>query len=229
MKGERAMDFTDAYQALIRFHSRRRTGEDKERIVDGLGHAERLFLEHVWWPAFAHFDGLHPEYRVRDFRDALRYIDFAYIHPSFRIAIEIDGAGTHWRYITDEQFSDHCLRQNHLVTDGWHVLRFAFRDVQRRPRLCQQTIQQLIGRLAADSESGIRQLGSVKRDIVRLLAGRGRPVTPHEVALRVQVTNQTAIRHLRDLAASKWVEAASGSDRIRSYQLHPSRTRLRFD
>lgn len=224
------LELSEAYRSFIRHHTRRRTGKDRERVKDGLGHAERLFLESIWWPTFAHFDGLHPEYRVLDYRDAARYIDFAYIQPNFRIAIEIDGAGTHWRYITDEQFSDHCLRQNHLVTDGWYVLRFAYRDVQHRPRLCQQTIQQLIGRLLNDANDSLSTLSSAERQIVRFVAGQGhaRPVTPGEVALHLRVTNRTAIRHLKALVSQNWLAPSSGDARIRSYQLHPLRRRLRL-
>lgn len=134
-----------------------------------------MFLENVWWPAFGHFDKLQPEYPVRDFKEGARYIDFAYVHDHYKIAIEIDGLSGHWRDISQEQFSDHCERQNHLVIDGWHVLRFSFTDVQNRPRRCQQTIQQLIGRLSGDASASLAKLSLTDREIVRAALSLTRP------------------------------------------------------
>jgi hypothetical protein len=34
----------------------------------GHAHGEKLFLQNVWWPMFSHFDHLHPEYEVLDWR-----------------------------------------------------------------------------------------------------------------------------------------------------------------
>lgn len=32
--------------------------------MEGHNHAERLFLEKVWWPAFENFLHLYPEYEI---------------------------------------------------------------------------------------------------------------------------------------------------------------------
>lgn len=56
-----------------------RSGESQRRLQDGHGHAEKLFLEQVWWPAVGRFDFLHAEYPISDFKDGDRYLDFAYI------------------------------------------------------------------------------------------------------------------------------------------------------
>jgi len=54
--------FADAYQAFLEYHLARRSGERLRRLREGHGHAEKAFLELVWWPAFRTFRGLHPEY-----------------------------------------------------------------------------------------------------------------------------------------------------------------------
>lgn len=41
-----------------------------------------------WRPSFQTFDHLHPEYEVFDYKDGYRYIDFTYILPYVRLAIE---------------------------------------------------------------------------------------------------------------------------------------------
>lgn len=128
------MGFKEAYDDFLKCHvQKKRKGERLRRLQEGHGHAEKLFfIEGVWWPSFGHFNHLHPEYEVFDFKDGFRYLDFAYIRPSFRVAMEIDGFGPHMRNSNRWQFSDQWQRQNHLVIDGWHILRFSHDDVKEK-------------------------------------------------------------------------------------------------
>jgi hypothetical protein len=75
------MSFDSVYTNFMKFHLDNRTGEKLRRLEDGHGHAEKLFLEQVWWPAFHHMQHLHPEYEVFDLKEGRRYLDFAFIHP----------------------------------------------------------------------------------------------------------------------------------------------------
>ncbi|MCL6452746.1 MAG: DNA-binding response regulator [Alicyclobacillus sp.] len=222
------MPFEDAYRAWIRFHRNRRQGAAAERLKDGLQHAEKRFAESVWWDAFHTFDALHPEYQVVDFRDGHRYLDFAYIQPRYRIAIEIDGAGPHWRDISADQFCDHCRRQNHLVIDGWYVLRFAFRDVADHPRVCQQTIQQLIGRISSAAPQPFDELPLVDREIVRMALTAARSITAQDVMRRCHLQNHAAREHLKKLTAAGWLEPAQGAVHVWAYRLHPSRANIQL-
>ncbi|RIV20949.1 hypothetical protein D2Q93_11085 [Alicyclobacillaceae bacterium I2511] len=63
-----------------------------------------FFRENVWWPTLHNFSGLHPKYETPDFMEKYRYIDFTYIQPHLKIAI-----------------------------DGWHVLRFTYQDIKASP------------------------------------------------------------------------------------------------
>ncbi|QQE78858.1 DNA-binding response regulator [Alicyclobacillus sp. SO9] len=222
------MDFHNSYDNLL---SRQKQSIDAEVVISRKSssqHAERAFLRNVWWPAFQNFDGLHPEYEILDFNEGRRHIDFAYIQPHFRVAIEIDGIGPHWRDISQERFSDHCNRQNHLIIDGWYVLRFTYMDVQHRPRLCQRTIQQLLGRLSGDAASAVNQLPLIDREIVRFVLGRPFPVTVAETAAHIQLKRHATIRHLKLLTDSGWLVPASGTRRVRTYRIHPSYADVRL-
>ncbi|WP_308861957.1 hypothetical protein [Paenibacillus radicis (ex Xue et al. 2023)] len=64
--------FKKEYGLFIRKQAEGRSGEYLRRLQEGHGHAERSFLEHVWWPAIGNFDYLHPEYEVHDFKDGTR-------------------------------------------------------------------------------------------------------------------------------------------------------------
>ncbi|EPZ44114.1 hypothetical protein [Alicyclobacillus acidoterrestris] len=222
------MNFQQEYEAFLHYHRARRAGERLRRLQDGLGHAEQAFVESVWWPMFNHFQHLHPEYEIQDYNDGYRYLDFAYVLPHFRVAVEIDGIGPHWRNITQWKFSEHCQRQNHLVIDGWHVLRFTYEDVKERPRLCQRTIQQLLGNVNPAADSPIATASSVERDIIRIATRSAHPITPQLIAQLLDLHVRRAQSLLRSLAVKEWLTPASGTKRIRSYRLHPSRRNVRL-
>lgn len=218
------MEFEEAMARWLEDHRRRRDGEAQLRLRN-LGHAETTFLRRVWWPAFASFDYLHPEYEIRDYRDGLRYIDFAYIRGGLRVAIEIDGFSAHHRDLNSAQFAAQCQRQNHLVIDGWDVLRFAYIDVESHPRVCQQTLQQLLGRSIGVAD--LADLSWRERGVVMLVWSSARPVTPQAIADLLDVKPDAARELLRSLIARKWLQPATGTRRIRTYTLHPSRAHLR--
>ncbi|WP_308638331.1 hypothetical protein [Paenibacillus silvisoli] len=140
------MTFQNAYQQWLDRQVAEPLSEGQQhRLAEGHGHAERMFLQQIWYPAFRHFDGLHAEYEIADFKDGSRYLDFAFVREPIKLAIEIDGYDTHLGKANRWQFSDNLMRQNHLVIDGWHILRFSYDDITSRPRMCEQLLQQYMG------------------------------------------------------------------------------------
>jgi hypothetical protein len=172
----------------------------------------------VWWPAFGQFRDLHPEYEVFDFKDGHRYLDYAFIRPHLRLAIEIDGYGPHWRNQTRWQFSDQWQRQNHLIIDGWSVLRFTYDDICDKPRLCQQILQQFMGAMLGENNS-VGEATFLEKEIVRLAKRLCRPITPDDVCHHFNIENKYARRILLSLTEKNWMKPASGTIRIRSYEL----------
>lgn len=223
MDESRRVKFSAAYTEFLRYHASRRSGERLRRLREGHGHAERLFLQNVWWPAFEHFEHLHPEYEVADFRDGHRFLDFAFIHPAVRLAIEVDGYGPHVAQLSRRQFEDQLVRQNHLVIDGWEVLRFPYDMVERAPRQCQQMVQQFMGRRLGAPGSG--ELSVYGEAVVRLAQTASRPITPGEVRALLRVGKRKARELLRELVREGWLKPAGGRERIRSYA--PGAKRLR--
>lgn len=221
------MDFEQVYEEFVRVHTAQGNVRVADRDEQGKRHAEKLFLENVWWPEFHNFEYLYPEYEVRDYKEGTRYIDFAYIRRYFRIAIEIDGIGPHWRNITSEQFADHCQRQNDLMIDDWHVLRFAYQDVKVRPRICQQTVQQLIGRLTGESVGIPSSMKVVEKEILRLAFGSTRAITANDVIARCHFSRHTASKYLKLLVEADWLEPI-GLERTVAYRIHTSRTHTRL-
>ncbi|MGG1552092.1 DUF559 domain-containing protein [Paenibacillus ferrarius] len=186
--------------------------------MEGHGHAEKLFLEQVWWPAIGRFDDLQAEYEVSDFKDGVRYLDFAYVRGNYRVCIEIDGYGAHHRELNRWQFADQLTRQNHLILDGWKILRFAYDDIREKPRRCQQLILQMMGSWFGEGQ-GRMKLSLEQKEILRIASQSSEPLVPVAVAERLGVSRIHAGKLLRSLVELGLLQPASGSRRIRSYAL----------
>lgn len=213
------MPFEHDYEVFLKMHLHQYSGEKLRRLNEGHGHAEKLFLQYVWWPAIGHFENLHPEYEVLDFKDGTRYLDFAYIRPPFQICFEIDGYGPHARDANRRQFADNLMRQNHLMIDGWKVIRFSYDDIQDKPRRCQQLLQQLMGRLFGDGQFPIK-LNWKQKEIVRVVLRSSVPVTPAEVSSQLGISDRYARDLLHQLVEMDVLLPASGTLRVRSYRLN---------
>lgn len=211
--------FEEEYTRFFELHLKLRVGERARRLKEGHGYAERLFLENVWWSAIGHFEHLHPEYEVTDYKDGFRYLDFAYLRSGMQLAIEIDGYAPHMRNVSRVQFSDHCRRQNDLIIDGWKVLRYSFDDVKENPRFCQQKLQQFMGRWLGDGRR-VLEIGWLEKEIIRVFLKSGGALTPTDLADHFGVTTKTARIWLHNMLTKKWVQPVGGSQRIRSYKLN---------
>ena len=74
----------------------------------------------------------------------LAEVDFAY--PELRLAIEVDGWSIHG---TPRAMGKDFVRQNGLVPYGWHVLRFTWDQVVRKPEYVAATIAAALSALGA--------------------------------------------------------------------------------
>ncbi|MBW3110453.1 DNA-binding response regulator [Bacillus sp. MCCB 382] len=212
------MGFEEEYQAFMNAHFQERNGERLRRLQEGHNQAEMLFLKQVWWPSFYHFQYLHPEFEINDFKDGKRYLDFAYIRPAIRICFEVDGYGPHLKNISRWQFSDSLERQNQLVIDGWIVIRFSYDQVKEQPRRCQQIVQQVIGRFLGDGMDQIT-LSYAEKEVLRLAIRKGKAISPIEVEKYLKRTDKTVKKLLTQLVDKKMLIPESGVKRIRSYRL----------
>ncbi|NOU65886.1 DUF559 domain-containing protein [Paenibacillus sp. LMG 31461] len=188
-------------------------------MLDGHSHAEKLFLLQVWWPAFKHFNDLHPEYEVKDFRDGTRFLDFAFIKHTLKLAIEIDGFTTHASQISRSQFSDHLIRQNHLIIDGWRILRFSYDDIKDRPRMCQQVLQQFMGRYLGMNDDSVQLISYVEKEVLRYAINLETLLTIQDVCQVLSIKEQKARRVLKVMLEKELLESAGkGTQRIKYYR-----------
>ncbi|MFD0697850.1 DNA-binding response regulator [Paenibacillus sp. GCM10027628] len=221
------MDFQREHEAFIQSHQEKRTGERLRRLQEGHGHAEKLFLQNIWWGAVGHFRNLYPEYEVKDFQDGTRYVDFAYLRPPYRICFEIDGYGPHARDVDRWRFGDNLMRQNQLMLDDWKVFRFSFDDITQKQRRCQQIILHIMGRWFGEQVQPI-SLTHREKEIAHMAAIAVEPLKPKLVATRLGIRVEHARRWLHRLHEKGILRPASGDQRIRSYVLDTAGKQIFF-
>src|SRR5690606_8619544 len=116
-------DFEKQYEAWMAKQIEESSPLRRKKLLEH-GHAEKALLRDILWPVLRSFEYLHAEYEVSDFKDGVRFLDYAYLRPPRRVDIEADGRGTHGNFADQQKFSDDLMRQNHLVLDEWAVIRF---------------------------------------------------------------------------------------------------------
>lgn len=204
------------YEEWLERHREARTGERLRRLVEGHGHAERLFAEKIWLPAAGNFMYLHPEYEIADERGKPLFLDFAFTPPALRAAIEVDGYGPHHRDLDRRQFAEQLNRQNYLVIQGWKVLRFSYDNICGRPQLCRTIIQRLLGLCYGAATD---PLPLPQRELIRQAMRHGRPFTPDDAAEWTGLSKRTVGPILHKFRAQGYLEPASGQLRVRRYAL----------
>ncbi|WP_053375504.1 hypothetical protein [Paenibacillus sp. FJAT-27812] len=218
------MSFHSDYDRWLEVNLKSREGESRQRLEQGLGHAEKKFVELVWYPAFKELDGLYPEYEVSGFRDGTCYLDFAYLRDGLQLAIELDGCRAHSTEMTRWPFSDSFMRQNHLVLDGWTVLRFSYDDIKDKPHMCQQLLQQFVGKslIGKKHESGAEEF--LQLEILKYSACLDYPIRPSDVIALLKVKKRDAQKLLHSMVQKQMLlPAGNGTKRIRCYKINPER------
>ncbi|WP_139787181.1 TrmB family transcriptional regulator [Cohnella massiliensis] len=200
MGASQSNPFEQAYDQMME-QAIRSSGEDrKKRLKEDHGYLEKLFLEKVWWPAVGNLNFLHPEYEIRDFKDGVRFCDYAYLPPKGSdMILETDGFGPH--SMSRWKFGDDLERQNHILLDDWKLLRFSRDFILEKPRQCQQTL--LLG-LAKWSgmlpKEQVIELNVYERAILHLVMELSGDPTPADTAKKLAIDRKTALSNLRSLA-----------------------------
>ncbi|NIK71019.1 DNA-binding response regulator [Paenibacillus sp. BK720] len=201
-------------------------GSERKRRLSEERHAEDLFLKQVWLPAIGKLEHLHAEYEVDDYKDGQRFLDYAYLREPYKICIEIDGYGPHLRDADRRQFADNLMRQNHLILDGWMVIRFSYDDVKSRPRQCQQLLQQLFGKLFSLTFNN-NNLSLQQKEILRYMQLVRKPVTPKDISLLLSISSKYARKLLIEMVSLNYLQPAKATvHRVRTYKLQAATPRL---
>jgi hypothetical protein len=216
------MGFEAMHEQWLSSHLRRRSGERRNRLLRGHGHGERLFLERVWWPLFGHFDHLHPEYEVTDWRGQPYFVDFAWIRGQCRFAFEVKGYGPHVQQADRTRYRRELNRETFLQTLGYRVVSIPYDDLEESPEVARFLVKSLMAPYMAAADRADRASGysPLEREVLRYAMLEDRPVSPAEISRAFSLNHRTAVKLLRQLCDKRKlrpiVRGASG--RVTRYE-----------
>lgn len=215
------MDFEQAHRLFIEQHLKRRKGERHGRLERGHGHAEKLFLQNIWWELKGNFDGLHPEFELVDWRGRSFYGDFLYIprHGRIKFILEIKGYNTHVKEMDRQGFANECKRELFLEGMGYRVISFAYDDVRDQPQLIVAMLRMLLS--LYEPADTAQKYTFAEHEIIRLALQLVRPVRPKDVTGALSMSYRKALGLLQSLSQRGVFKPATGADgkRIVRYEL----------
>jgi len=214
--------FEEDYRSWLDRHIALSQGERRRRIRHRHGFGEKLFLEHVWWPAVGHLDDLHPEYEFVDAEGNYGYMDYGYIRLPRPACIEIDGFGSHARDVDRNSFSRNLDRQNEIVLGNWNILRFSIDKLKENPFACQKHIRRMLDQWYGEDKSSLLALPLYQREIIRLASRSAAPITVAMACECLGKQKTFVYGQLDALVEKGWLVPATGSKRVRSYKLADS-------
>lgn len=202
--------FEDAHSAFIQYHVERRSGERRGRLERGHREAERLFCQNVWWPTHSHFEHLHPEYEVVDWRGISYFCDFAWLTQAVKLIMEVKGFGPHVRDMDRQKYCNELNRETFLAAMGYQVISFAYDDVAHRPELCITLLRMVLSRFQSKSAPiSLRQVN--ERETIRLACQLARPIRPIDVETHLGINHRTAVKMLQFLSERGMFTVSTGA------------------
>lgn len=214
------MNFEEAHEAFVQEHLAKRQGERRNRLERGHAHAEVLFLRNVWWPLRGNFQHLHPEFEVLDWKGYPYYANFAWLPGYIKLIIEIKGYNSHIRNMDRTKFCNELNRETFLFAMGFHIISFAYDDVERRPELCRNLLRMVLSKyLHAPDSISVPILA--EKEVIRLAIQSARPLRPIEIRQHLSMDYRTTNRILSNLCAKGWLRRIYGphGQRVMKYEL----------
>ncbi|WP_240689487.1 winged helix-turn-helix transcriptional regulator [Ammoniphilus sp. YIM 78166] len=104
------------------------------------------------------------------------------------------------------------------MIDGWVVLRFSYDHIEDKPRRCQQSIQQLMGKIFGDEHSLI-PLTAQEKEVIRFAMKKGDWITQGEIRDLLKLTYKPVKKILSELEQKGLIHSASQKQRIHFYRL----------
>lgn len=194
------MGFTEEHRRWIEDHISRRTGERRGRLERGHGHGERMFLEKVWWPMMGHFNDLHPEYEVLDWRSKPYFVDFVWKPGQVKFAFEVKGYGPHVQNTDRTRYRQELNRETYLQIAGYRVVAIPYDDLEASPELTITLLRPLLMPYLALRMEEQGEYSRLERDILRIAVRTNGCIRPVDLVRELGIDLRTARKYMRSLS-----------------------------
>ena len=220
MRAMSGNSFDEKHALWLNTHLDRRTGERRGRLERGHSHAEKLFVSKIWWKMFGHFEHLHPEYELFDYRGRPYFVDFVWLPGYVKFAFEVKGFGPHVSDMDRKQYENELNRETFLQGLGFRVVSIPYDSIVSRPEVIISLLRALLGQYTFESRS-VGKLSQIERDILMMAYGLNRPIKPVDIETRLQLNRRTAVRHLQSLTRIGKLHpiAAGNANKVCRYEL----------
>jgi DNA-binding MarR family transcriptional regulator len=94
--------------------------------------------------------------------------------------------------------------QQPAETMGYHVISFAYDDVERNPALCMTMLRMVISRHQS-SQSPISRVMLSEKEVMRLAIQQAEPIRSKDMEKHFEIDHKTAVNLLRKLCAKGWL------------------------
>lgn len=216
------MGFREEHERWLDKHIKRRKGERLDALKRGHGYGNRLFIEQVWWPLAGHFQGLHPEYEVKDWRGRSYFVDLLWEVGASRIAFEIMDFGSHG---TDRsKYRMDLNRGLFLQSQECTLLFISLDELKENPSFILSALRSILyPYLSAGMSahrSAERTYSKIECDLMRSAIRQHRVLRPADAARELELHTMTVIKYCRMLVdKGKFRPVARGvSQRVIYYE-----------
>jgi len=211
------VSFQIEHDHWVQMHMDKRRGERLDALRRGHGFGNRLFVEKVWWPLVGHFDHLHPEYEVRDWRGRSYFVDFAWIARNIKIFIEIMDYGSHGTDRTKYRLD--LNRMLYLQSQSHFVIAVALDELKENPEFILGMMRNILSPYLHMTSDQPARFSRVEREIMRYAARNDRIIKPSKAAQELELHKQTVIKYCRILVdKGKLRPVSSRNGRICLYE-----------
>ncbi len=213
------MSFQIVHERWVNWHLSRRTGERKDALKRGHGYGNQLFAETIWWPLVGHFDHLHPEYEVLDWRGRSYFVDFMWILGALRFVIEIMDYGSHGKDRTKYRMD--LNRGLFLQSQQCHMISISLDELKENPTFIQSILRNMLAPYFNSGKPVLEPYHKIERMLIRYAARQHRIVRPAEASIDLDLHKQTVIKHCRELVHKGKLRAVpvGTSGKIYHYEL----------
>lgn len=218
------MSYEEMARKWISGHLEKRSGERLDALKRGHGYGNQLFAERIWWSLVGDFQGLHPEYEVKDWRGRSYYVDFMWIVGAHRIVFEIMDYGSHG---TDRsKYRQDLNRGLYLQSQDCLLFLISLDELKENPGFILAALRTTLAPyLLAEGKISRRNRGDadfikIEREIMRIAIRHNRILRPGEAAKELEVHVMTVVKYCRALVAKGKFRAIAkgGSQRVTSYE-----------
>ncbi|MCM3634703.1 MULTISPECIES: hypothetical protein [Paenibacillus] len=214
------MSLTIEQDKWLQKHLASRKGERRDALKRGHGYGNQLFIEQIWWPLMGHFNGLHPEYEVKDWRGRAYYVDFMWKLGGYRFVFEIMDYGSHGK--ERSKYRMDLNRGLFLQSQGFHYIELSLDDLKENPMFILNMLQSILSSylVVTIEQNGeiLRKFTKIERQLMSFAIRHNRILKPVHAARELELYKATVIKYCRILVEKGKLRAVPSGVSGRVYQ-----------